>query len=220
MIDLYERGQAKYDWWMDWRGECVAVVACGPSLRNQDLSVLRDRIHVVVVNESYQLCPWAEILYSCDNGWWQLRQVDVRKFGGLKLGFENCSLPEVKNIRVKKEGADKWNNDLLLEEPGLVGSGGNSGFQLTNIVAQMGASGIALLGMDMKLDTGIHWHGRHPSQLRNPDESVMRDWRKNFDSVSTRFRSAGIDVVNCSPTSALTNYPKMTIDQMLERWGL
>lgn len=220
MIDLCEAGKKRFDWWMDWRGECVAVVAGGPSLRNQNLSALRDRIHVAVVNESYQLCPWAEILYSCDNAWWQLRQVEVRKFRGLKIGFDSVGLTEVKNIRIKKDRGDKWNNDLLVEEPGLVGSGGNSGFQLINLTAQMGATGIGLIGFDMRLDGGIHWHGRHPNQLRNPDDERMREWRKNLDAVASKFKGNGIDLVNCSPVSALENYPKMTIDQMLERWGL
>src|SRR5262245_41307344 len=101
---------------MDLRGECVAVVAAGPSLRLQDLSVLRDRIHVVVVNESYQLCPWAEILYSCDTGWWKLRQVDIgKKFRGLKVTFEtNVSiLEDVKRIEVKKTDGDEYVNDML-----------------------------------------------------------------------------------------------------------
>lgn len=220
MIDLYDRGRAKYDWWLDWRGECVAVVAGGPSLKNQDLSVLKDRIHIVVVNESHQICPWAEILYSCDNSWWQLRQMEIRNFRGLKLGFDVVGLMDVRNIKIKKSRHDNWNNDMLFDEPGLIGSGGNSGFQLVNLVAQMGATGIGLIGMDMRLDGGIHWHGKHPSQLRNPDESVMREWRKNLDAVAFKMKGVGIDVVNCSPTSALENYPKVTINKMLERWRL
>lgn len=221
MIDLYERGSKKYDWWMDWRGECVAVVAGGPSVRNQNLSVLRNRIHVVVVNESYQLCPWAEILYSCDSSWWRLRQVAVEKFAGLRIGFETAGLStDIKKIEIKKLKNDEWCSDMLYDEPGLVGSGGNSGFQLVNLVTQMGATGIGLIGMDMRLDGGAHWHGKHPDQLRNPDEARMREWRANLDRAALKLRQSGIDVVNCSPVSALQKYPKMTIDQMLRRWSL
>lgn len=221
MIDLYEKGRKKFDWWMDWRGDCVAVVAGGPSLKNQDLSILRDRIHVVVVNESYRLCPWAEILYSCDSTWWRLREHDLKKFGGLKISFENADVQlDLKKIQIKKEKGDKWSNEMLFSEPGVVGSGGNSGFQLTNIVAQKGATGIALLGVDMRADGGLHWHGRHPNQLRNPHEVQLEEWRKIFDKAAFRLKDKGVDVVNCSSTSALENYPKMTINDMLERWGL
>lgn len=222
MIDLYERGLAKYPWWPDWRGQCVAIIGGGPSIRNQNLSILKGRIHVAVVNESYKLCPWAEILYSCDSGWWRLRQVEIEKFKGLKIGFEIAGAPaDIKKITIKKkEGSEDWINELLLDEPGIIGSGGNSGFQLMNLVLQFGATGIALVGIDMNLAGGVHWHGRHPDQLRNPSESVVNNWRRDMDAASPEFLKLGIDVVNCSPTSILKNYRKATLDQMLERWGL
>lgn len=220
MIDLYEIGRKKYDWWLDWRGQYAAVVAGGPSVRNQDLSILKDRMHVSVVNESHRLCPWAEILYSCDGSWWRLKQIEIEKFKGLKVGFETSGISNVKNITIKKISADNWNNDLLLTEPGLVGSGGNSGFQLMNLITQMGVSGIAMIGIDCNLSGGVHWHGRHPDQLRNPDEAVIKSWKKNLDAVALEFKKIKVDVVNCSPVSMLENYPKMTVNQMLERWGL
>ena len=221
MIDLYDRGRKKYDWWFDWRGECVAVVAGGPSLRNLDVSVLRNRIHVVVVNESHKLCPWAEILYSCDANWWRLRQVEAEKFRGLKIGFEAAiNLPFVKNISIKRLGQHDWVNQLLLTEPGQIGSGGNSGFQLTNLVVQMGATGVALIGVDCNVAGGVHWHGKHPDQLRNPEDGIVGIWKRNFEAAAIEFKRVGVDVVNCSPTSALESYPKITIEQMLERWGL
>ena len=223
MIDLQEAGRKKFDWWQDWRGECVAIVASGPSAQTAGVEKLKDRIHVVVVNENYQLCPWAEFLYSCDADWWVLRRKDTEKFAGIKLTLDDptqaSKVQGISKIKIPKKH-EIWVNDFLLEKPGEVGSGGNGGFQMMNLTAQFGVTGMALVGFDMHDRGGVHWHGVHPSPLRNPDHSRFFQWRKDLDENAHKLLSRGIDVVNCSATSALTSFPKMTIDQMLERWGL
>lgn len=229
MIDLYEHGSRKYSWWQDWRGECVAIVGAGPTAKTAGVEKLRDRIHVVVVNESYRLAPWAEILYCADTEWWNFRKKEINGFGGLKLSVDPTSrvdrigpdpdVPGLQYLRVAKE-RNIYVNEFRFTKAGEVGSGGNSGFQMINLSAQMGATGIALIGFDMSAAGGIHWHGLHPNALRNPDHGRMQEWRKDLDAGAPKLKKEGIDVVNCSPMSALTAFPKMTIDQMLERWSL
>ena len=231
MIDMFDIGSKKFDWWLDWRGECVAIVAAGPSAKRADLSKLRDRIHVIVVNESYRLCSWADILYSCDAEWWNLRRNDVKEFRGLKLtnGPRNdqwdgmnptkLGIPDLKMIHISKKNAI-WVNDFLFDEPGEIGSGGNSGFQTINLSGQFGATGIGLIGFDMHTNSGVHWHGEHPIPLRNPDRSRMYQWRQDLEKRAFKLKKYDIDVVNCCADSTLQCFPKMTIDQMLERWGL
>lgn len=109
---------------------------------------------------------------------------------------------------------------MLFDEPGLVGSGGNSGFQATNIVAQFGANRILLVGFDMHTASGVHWHGPHGKNLINPSDVNLTRWRRVLDRAAETLRRLGIDVVNASPESALNAYPKMTIDQAMTRWGL
>jgi hypothetical protein len=225
MIDLYEQGK-KFPWWQDWRGECVAIVAAGPSAKTVGVEKLKNRIHVIVINESYQLCPWADILYSCDADWWNLRRKEIAKFKGIKLtmndpihgsklhgidGLNRLTIPQHCNV---------WVNDLLLDKPGVIGSGGHSGFQMINQCVQFGATGICLIGFDMNAGGGLHWHGNHPSPLRNPDDARFWQWRIDTEKIAPRLKTLDIDVVNCSITSALTVFPKMTIDQTFERWGL
>jgi len=227
MIDLFEKGRAKFDWWPDWRGECVAIVAGGPSADKVGVDKLRDRMHVVVINESYRLCPWAEILYSCDGAWWNLNQVKVAKFAGLKIAWDvHPGLPQLKIKKIDiAQVRNKANElvyvyDLLLDDPGLVGSGGNSGFQVVNLAAQFGATGIALVGFDMTDVGGVHWHGPHSYSLRNPDKTRFADWIKWMNLAAPKLKAAGIDVVNCSKLSALSCFPKVELEQMLERWRL
>jgi hypothetical protein len=225
MIDMYEAGK-KLSWWQDWRGECVAIVAAGPSAKTAGVEKLQDRIHVIVINESHKLCPWAEILYSCDADWWYLRAKDVKKFPGIKLTLDDPvqagklhGIENLHRVKIPKQH-QTWVNDLLFDKPGEIGSGGNGGFQMTNLSAQFGATGIALIGFDMNANGQLHWHGMHPQPLRNPDPGRFNQWRMDFEKNAPKFLPHGIDVVNCSNVSALTSFPKMTVDQMFERWGL
>jgi hypothetical protein len=218
MIDLHDRGLAKFDWWQDWRGKHVAIVASGPTANKVGVEKLKDRLRVIAINENFRLAPFADVLYSCDAEWWTLRGGEAKKFTGIRLGFE-VGVPGVNNIRIKKVGAE-YVHELLFDEPGLLGSGGNSGFQMINLAAQFGAIGIGMIGFDMRLDQGIHWHGVHRSPMRNPDDERCLKWKKHIDGAAEKLKSLEIDVVNCSDISRLENYPKMDIDQMLQRWDL
>jgi hypothetical protein len=212
---------APHSWWQDWDGECVAIIAAGPSAKTAGVEKLKDRIHVIAINESYRLCPWADILYSCDADWWKLRTLEVETFQGIKLALDDPNNPVqgVNKVKIAKHN-EQWVNDFLFDTPGVIGSGGNSGFQMVNLAAQFGATGIALVGFDMQSRGGVHWHGSHPVPLRNPDVGQFLQWRKCLDENARKLFARGIDVVNCSHFSALTAFPTLTISQMLERWGL
>lgn len=218
MIDLYEKGKAKYPWWQDWRGECVAIVASGPSIKNVNLEQLKGRINVIAINENHRLCPWADILYSCDADWWTICGREIKRFNGVKIGFA-VHIKGIEKIEILKR-KDNYVHELLVDDPGVIGSGQNSGFQTINLSVQFGATAIALLGFDMNVNNGIHWHGGHKVPLRNPDNERCAQWAKHVDSIAPKLNECGIDVVNCSPVSQLKSYPKITMEEALSRWGL
>lgn len=222
MIDLYDKGSKKFSWWQDWRGECVAIIASGHSTKTAEVQKLKNRIHCIVINENYQLCPWADILYSCDTDWWRLRWKETQSFKGIKLAFGAQPVDMIKDlhhINIRQQH-NIYVDEFLFDQPGAVGSGGNSGFQMVNLSAQFGATGIGLVGFDMRIYNSIHWHGSHPSPLRNPDAGQLDVWCRKLDGNAHVLKEQDIDVVNCSSISALTKFPKMTIDEMLERWSL
>jgi hypothetical protein len=213
-----EIGPQTVSWWRDWRGECVAILGAGPSAKRADIGALQNRIHVIAVNESYRLAPWADAVYSCDLAWWKLHN-GLADFAGLKLSHDAIACrtyPGLHRIWIENVAGD----ELLLDRPTYVGAGGNSGFQAMNLAIQFGATGIALVGIDCNLEHGEHWHGRHPYHMNNPAPSNVKRWHKAFDGVAASLRKMEIDVVNCSPISALSNYPKMTVPEALARWQL
>lgn len=78
-------------------------------------------------------------------------------------------------------------------------------------MAQFGPQRIILVGFDMRLDLGLHWHGRHDrvgtQWLNNPTDPVIIRWRKVMNNAAPVLSEMGIEVLNVSPVSALTAYP-------------
>lgn len=168
---------------------------------------------MIAINNSWSLVPFADILYACDFAWWE-RHAGAPEFGGLKLSGDKQVVRRnwgVEAIRIRRNG------DILnLVEPGTVGWGGNSGFHALNLAIQFGARRILLLGYDMRIDRGVHWHGPHPCGMNNPSAPNVARWRRNLDDLAPVIEALEVEVINCSPVSALQNYPKMDLMEALE----
>lgn len=222
-----ELGPQTHAWWKDWRGQACAIIASGPSTKGSGFEKLRGRMPVIAIKENaYEICPWADVAYGCDLAWWIHRR-GLQAFKGLKIGWDAKIpqyFPDVKTITFKekqKRPSVTYVDDLLLDEPGLIGAGGNSGFQALNIAAQFGATRILLIGCDMHDRSGAHWYGRNNwDRGNNPDGSNFRTWIKAFENSVDVCRQAGIEVLNASPLSALNCFRKATVDQALSEWGL
>lgn len=203
-------------WFPDWSGQVCAIVAGGPSVQDDDVAALRDRIRVLVINNSFKLAPWADVLYAADRRWWDVIGRGAN-FEGLRvtpdrdvakrLGIELISLVD--------DSSDAGVNGLS-EVAGTLARGGHSGHQALNLAVQFGATRIALLGYDFE---GEHWHGRHESPLRNPKLDTMQKWAVRIDALAPALAERGVQVVNCSPIGRLNAYPRMTIAEMLECWA-
>ena len=104
---------------------------------------------------------------------------------------------------------------LLIGTFGELGWGGNSGFGALNLAVQFGAARIVLVGFDMRLDKGVHWHGLHKGGLSNPNAKNVERWRRVIDEAAPLLKALDIAVVNTSPVSALAAYPKMTFAEAI-----
>jgi hypothetical protein len=118
--------------------------------------------------------------------------------------------PEIKQVETRRE-----HDAILLTRPGEIGWGGNSGFQALNLVAQFCASKVILVGYDMRLDRGLHWHGPHPDGQNNPLAKNVERWRRAIDNAAEIFAALDVPVINTSPISALKAYPHMSLEDAL-----
>lgn len=200
------------DWFPDWRGQTAVIVAGGPTAKDAPLDDMKGKCRCIAVNEGYRLAGWADVLYGCDGRWWQVRQ-GVKGFVGLKISQDLRAVRQFKDIR-KVDVVHK--DEILVERKGQIGSGGNSGFQAINLAVQFGATRIVLVGFDMRIDRGIHWHGPHPNHLNNPRATNVERWRRAIDGAAGQLMALGVIVVNASQVSELTGYPKMSLLEAVE----
>lgn len=190
--------------WPDWRGETCVLVASGPSAKDVDLEKVRGKARVVVINNSWKLAPWADVLYASDGRWWQSVK-GCPEFQGRKITQDNGAAKHY-GLDLIKVVPHRY--ELVMEPPGHVGWFGHSGGHVLNLVLQWGVSVVKLVGYDLSIRNGLHWHGRHSRGLNNPTAMNIERWRRLLDEQAERISALGVEVVNCSPGSALRNFPK------------
>lgn len=208
-----ELGPQRFAWWPKWQDKTVAIVACGRSLKNIDLSPLRGRVPVIAIKEAaVELAPWSDAVYGCDGPWWKYRQ-GLPQFKGLKFAWDGKACAAYSDL-IRVEIPDRKCGRILLDEPLTLGAGGdgnlggNSGFQCVNLAAQFSVGRILLLGFDMQ---GTHFYGRNKwPKANNPHDQIFRCWVTGFETAAPRLKQLGIDVINASPVSALNCFRKMS----------
>ena len=217
MNAAFELGLKQHAWWPNWKDECVAIVGSGPSIKLAELKLLKDRIHAIAIKVAVDLCPWAEVCYGCDAPWWISRQ-GLPKFGGLRM-FHGVAANQYKDMH--RVLIDLNKDNILVDEPMRIGNGGNSGFQALNLAVQFGAKDIILVGMDCHERGGVHWYGRNTwTNANNPMGSNYNRWMKGFETAKKDLDRLGITVINASEQSEIKTFPKKSIPQAFEEWGL
>lgn len=199
-------------WWPTWKGQTCVIVASGPSASAVPLELARGVARCMAINTSWKLAPWADVLFACDDAWWQ-QAGGCPEFPGLKLTVDRRAAeryPDVHLVNCRKP-----DDRFVLEPLNTVGWGGNSGFHCLNLAVQFGCRKVLLVGFDMTVRQGLHWHGAHPGNLSNPTETNVGRWRRAVDNAWQVIAATGTKVVNCSPVSALQNYPKMEFAEAL-----
>jgi len=205
------------DWFPDWSEEVVAIVASGPSVTGEAIGKLKGKCQVAVVNNSYQLAPWADMLYAADADWWREHK-GAKEFGGLKVTCKPDTAVDNGIFFVNLFGPFDTDQDKILMEPkGTIGRGGNSGFQLINIVTQTGCKKQIWMGFDFQ---GEHWHSRHPRPMKNPSQRTLDKWCRRLDRQASILETIGVSVRLVSEDSALTKFKKVKLEDAFAEFGL
>jgi hypothetical protein len=159
------------------------------------------------------LAPWADALYGIDRGWW-IANEGAPEFAGLKF----CPSPSVCKVFALREVTLRQRAEILIGEIGVIGcglktGGGHSGFQAINLAVQFGATRVALIGFDMTLERGAHWHGDYHG-VSKPDAKRVETWRESLDACAPQFEMLGVEVLNASRESALRAYRKVDLNEL------
>lgn len=206
-----------------WPESTVVVLASGPSLTEAQCAAVRDwrdaeaGRHVIAINTTFLRAPWADVLYACDGTWWVHYFDNVTR--GRWPGFERETWTQERDAatRYGLRWIESSPSPGLGRRPGVIHQGGNSGYQAINLAVQRGARRVLLLGFDMQaaLGAATHWHGEHPRPLTNTRPYLFAAWRKNFAKLAEHLKQDGIEVLNCTPGSALTCFPAAELAEAL-----
>ena len=196
---------------------------CSPSEYSPYLSSLHSK-HVIAVNTAVLIGDWFDVLFFGDRQWYMWHREPVRLWPGLQVTCESwfANKDRQKQERVKYVSKDKKKRQGLGDNlDALIWNvlGANSGATAIDLAAHFGAKRIILLGFDMKLSEdgeASHWHNL------NRDEKTLHSYGESFQIYSQCFsaiaedaKKRGIEILNANPDSALEDFPKVHVKELL-----
>lgn len=191
-----------------WAGSTVLVAASGPSLCAADLALFQGLCPVVVINNTFRLAPWADVLYACDYKWWAHYHLEVES------GFHGERWTCSPRARIEFglrwiEGRSGTGYDAGTD---FIRHGSNSGMQGVCLAAKLGATRVILLGFDHQRapDGTKHWHPDHgPARL-----NTTPDWPAHVAGMHLaveQLAAVGVQVLNASRETAL-EIPRISVE--------
>lgn len=166
------------------------VLAPGPSATAAQAEMAHGAgIPIGAVGCAYQLAPMAKFVASSDRAWWRSYPAAFK----FPNRYSMIALPDVEQVRI--DGLE---------------SCVNSGVLALEVAKRMGATRILMAGVDMK---GGHFFGHYTNGLRNASASQRKQHMQQYVRWSILNRT--VQLINCTPNSALTCFPMMALEEAL-----
>lgn len=202
-----------------WSRKPVAIVGGGPSLRGFDFNRLRDKFTVLAVNASMFDIDFADAGFSLDRRaireWWpRLRGLRFPQFYAIPdQRIHGVTSPPTQWMYFlrRRQGTE------FTPDANMISAGGTSGFGALHLAYLKGARKIVLFGFDYGAGRNQVWHHNedHYNFRQEQDNELWAQWARNFDHPAALLRQRGIEVINASEVSAITAFPKCSIDEAL-----
>ncbi len=159
------------------------ILATGPSM-SQALAESLKGENCIVVNNAFELAPWAMALCAQDHNWWRVHP-EAHQFAGRK--FTANRIAGVETIACEYVQRQSSSGVLALE-----------------VAHMLGATEIHLHGFD---NHGTHYFGKHPAPLNTTTPGRYEVFQQQFADIGKFLEKQGIKVVNKTPGSALRTFP-------------
>lgn len=188
-----------------WPGSTIVCLGCGPSLTRDDIVRCANAgAKIIAINRAWELAPMAHVLYSGDWRFW-LRSIQVPDSALPPWKFSID--PLAKEYRPSVVVLQRTGATGLETSPRGLRSGCHSGYQAINLGVHFGPKKILLLGYDMKPDA----QGRNHFHVEHPDGSHVQYERrlKHFETLVEPLARLGVQVLNATPDSAISTFPRV-----------
>lgn len=213
-----------------WLGRTVYCMASGPSMSPEIARKVRGR-PTIVVNSTALIAPWADVLYFTDSGWFETHREIISNWAGLVVTMSRAAKrvlddPEVNKsgkdrvLRIVTRGAPPYPPLLASRTPGFpppgteIQQGRTSGHTAVALAIALGAKRVVLLGYDMRLVNGRE---HHHDDYRGPRDILLyeREYANSFAGWLEAACASGVDIVNCTPGSAIKDFRFADLDSIL-----
>ncbi len=222
-----------------FEGETAVVVATGPSINKEQISAIgsawqdNHRVRIITVNNAYQIAPFTDIQIACNDNWWQyylahdplLKQLEADCWTRYKYIAESSGIDYIDSI--VKNG--------LSRDPSVIHINKGSGPMAINFATLYGFKKIILIGHDMKFakdyngrqkkvgSTPRHYFGEYPKSMQHFPQSqnsvdkngVIIGLIDAYQNMVNDLINMNVDVVNCTPDSALNCFRKSSLESEL-----
>jgi hypothetical protein len=209
----------EYQYWTPepwWRGEQCFVLASGPSLTQEVCDKIKGR-KAIVINLSFRLAPWAPVWFFTDSSIYERYRDDVAAWPGEIVSMSRTAKREIpdKVKRVQGEGDPSFPvRDFPRLGSPVIRQGRSSGHTAVSLAVALGAKQIVLLGFDMRLVEGREHHHQEYAGPRDQD-IYAREFVPGFDGWNAAALAAGVEILNATPGSAVTEFPFRDLDEIL-----
>ena len=172
-------------------------------------------------NRLWEIVPDLELLYGCNRQFWEHYWCGA------------LARHQAQKWTTNREAADLFDLNWIAEknapglstDPTIVHHGHGSGYTALNLAFLMGAMRIVLLGYSLayprdydgkarRIGSGQrHYFGEYPSQLQHWPSVKIRDGVhvEMLDLYRSVADQGLVEIINCTPGSALTCFPVMDI---------
>lgn len=161
----------------------ICILATGQSMSQGLADSLRAH-HCIVINNVYELAPWASALCANDVRWWAFH-TNAHAFSGRK--FTSNKILGVERVESKHLHSQASSGVLGLEVARLDGE-------------RLGIYDIELHGFD---NSGTHYFGKHPKPLNNATAHRFKIFEQQLAALGNEMKKSGFRIVNRTPNSAL-----------------
>lgn len=208
-----------------FEGRTVCLIATGPSLRLEQIASARSQGFVLFgCNNVWEIVPDLAVLYACNTTWWAYYWSDRL----LEYPAEKWTTSQEAAKKYRLNWIAERDRFGLSSDPTRIHHGHGSGYSLLNLAYLMGAQRIVLLGYDMRYAADYsgeekqvgsgprHYFGEYPSALLHwPKVSVANGVHAGLIKYYERVAEQNtVEIVNCTPGSALTCFPMKDIDAL------
>ena len=210
------------DYWTPepwWKGQTFFVLASGPSLTQE----VCDKVcghNAIVVNASFRLAPWSPIWFFIDSSIYERYREEVKAWPQEVVTMSRTAKRELnKRVkRVKGIGDPTSAAEIIFPSPGspTIRQGRNSGQTAIGLGIAMGGTRCGLLGFDCRVVDGREHHHNEYDNYRDLDV-YTRDFLPAYAGWNTAALAAGVEIFNCTPGSAITEFQFANVDDLLTR---